>query len=76
MKHYKLVEFLSNLNVKPPCTNVKPPRTNVKPPLTTFWRWFCWGPPVPSDFTLRMISLEPPNKRPKLNCVFRNWLRR
>jgi len=24
MKHYKLVEFLSNLNVKPPCTNVKP----------------------------------------------------
>jgi len=32
MKHYKLVEFLSNLNVKPPGTNVKPPRTNVKPP--------------------------------------------
>ena len=26
MKHYKLVEFLSKLNVKPPpCTNVKPP---------------------------------------------------
>jgi len=25
MKHYKFVEFLSNLNVKPPCTNVKPP---------------------------------------------------
>jgi len=24
-KHYKLVEFLSNLYVKPPCTNVKPP---------------------------------------------------
>ena len=24
MKHYKLVEFLSNLNVNPPCTNVKP----------------------------------------------------
>jgi len=24
-KHYKLVEFLSNLNVKPPCTNIKPP---------------------------------------------------
>jgi len=32
MKHYELVEFLSNLNVKPPCANVKPPRTNVKPP--------------------------------------------
>jgi len=25
MKHYKLEEFLSNLNVKPPCTNVNPP---------------------------------------------------
>jgi len=35
MKHYKLVERLSNLNVKPPCTNVKPFRTNVKPP---YWR--------------------------------------
>jgi len=35
MKHYKLVEFLSNLYVKPPCTNAKPPRKNVKPP---YWR--------------------------------------
>jgi len=35
MKHYKLVEFLSSLNVKPPCTNAKPSRTNVKPP---YWR--------------------------------------
>jgi len=34
MKHYKLVEFLSNLNVKPSCTNA-PPRTNINPP---FWR--------------------------------------
>jgi len=25
MKHYKLVEFLSNLDAKPPRTNVKPP---------------------------------------------------
>jgi len=25
MKQYELVEFLSNFNVKPPCTNVKPP---------------------------------------------------
>ena len=25
MKHYKLVEFLSNFNFKPPSTNVKPP---------------------------------------------------
>ena len=31
MKHYKLVEFLSHLNVKLPCTNVKPLRTN-------YWR--------------------------------------
>jgi len=35
MKHHKLVEFLSNLYVKPPCTNIKPPRTNVNPP---YWR--------------------------------------
>ena len=33
MEHYRLVEFMSNLNVKPPCTNVKIPRTNVKPPI-------------------------------------------
>jgi len=33
MKHYKLVKFLSNLNVKPPFTNVYPPRTNEKPPI-------------------------------------------
>ena len=32
MKHYKLVEFFSKLNVKPPCTNIKPSHTNVKPP--------------------------------------------
>jgi len=25
MKHYRLAEFLSNFNVKPPRTNVKPP---------------------------------------------------
>ena len=30
IKHYKLVEFLSNLNVKPP------PRTNLKPPNDDF----------------------------------------
>jgi len=36
MKHYESVEFLSNLNVQPPCTNVKPPRTNVKPPIDDF----------------------------------------
>jgi len=34
MKHYKSVEFLSNLYVKPPCTNKKLPRTNVKPPYS------------------------------------------
>jgi len=32
MKHYKLVKFLSTLNVEPPCANVKPPHTNVMPP--------------------------------------------
>jgi len=36
MKHYKLVEFLSNLNVKPPLHECKAlPRTNVKSP---YWR--------------------------------------
>jgi len=35
MKQYKLVEFLLNLNVKPPCTNVQPPCTNIKPP---YWQ--------------------------------------
>jgi len=35
MKHYKLVEFLSNLNVKPPLHERKPPL------LTPFWRRFC-----------------------------------
>jgi len=34
MKHYKLVEFLSNLNVKPPLHKRKDPL------LTTFWRRF------------------------------------
>jgi len=34
MKHYKLVEFLSNLNVKPP------PHKGKAPLLTSFWRWF------------------------------------
>jgi len=35
MKHYELVEILSNLNVKPSLHERKPPRTNVKPP---YWR--------------------------------------
>jgi len=34
-KHYKLVKFSSNLNVKPPLHERKSPRTNVKPP---YWR--------------------------------------
>jgi len=42
MKHYKLVEYLSNLNVKPPCTNVKSsPHKRKTPLLTTFWRRVC-----------------------------------
>jgi len=36
MKHYKLVEFLSTLNVKAPGTNLKPPSTNVKSPIDDF----------------------------------------
>ena len=36
-KHYKFVEFLSNLNVKPPCMNVKLSRTNIKP---LYWRLY------------------------------------
>jgi len=36
MKHYKLVEYLSNLNVKPPRTNVKSsPHKRKAPP---YWR--------------------------------------
>ena len=43
MKHYKSVEFLSNLNVKPPLHRRKaPPSHKRKVPLfTTFWRRFC-----------------------------------
>ena len=32
------MKFLSNLNVKPPCTNVKLPRTSVKP-IVAFLGW-------------------------------------
>jgi len=35
MKHYMLVEFLLNLNVKPPLHERKAPSRNVKPP---YWR--------------------------------------
>jgi len=35
MKHYKLVECSSNLNVKPPLHKRKAPPTNVKP---SYWR--------------------------------------
>jgi len=38
MKHCKLVEFLSNLIVKPP------PQKRKAPLLTTFWRRF-WRTP-------------------------------
>jgi len=41
MKHYKLVEFLSNLNAKPPLHERKAPSPKRKAPLlTTFWRRF------------------------------------
>jgi len=39
MKHYKLVEFLSNLNVNPHLYQRKSPPHKCKAPLlTTFWR--------------------------------------
>jgi len=39
MKHYKLVEFFSNLNVKPPLNERKaPPHKRKAPLLTTVWR--------------------------------------
>jgi len=41
MKHYKLVEFWSNLNVKPPLHERKaPPHKRKAPLLTTSWRRF------------------------------------
>ena len=39
----KLVEFLSNLDVKPPCTNVTPTHKRKAPLFRTFWRRFCSG---------------------------------
>jgi len=44
MKHCKLVEILSNLNVKTPCTNLKPPHKRKAPQMTTFWRRFYSAP--------------------------------
>jgi len=37
MKHYKSVEFLLDLNVKPPLQKCQAPRTNLKPP---YWRLY------------------------------------
>jgi len=42
LEHYKSVEFLSILNIKPPSINAKPPPHKRKAPLlTTFWRRLC-----------------------------------
>ena len=42
MKNHELVEFLSNLNVKPPLHERKAlPHKRNAPLLTTFWRRFC-----------------------------------
>jgi len=42
MKHYQLVDFFSNLNVKPSLHERKVPLHKRKAPqLTTFWRRFC-----------------------------------
>jgi len=44
MKHYKLVECSSNLNVKPPLHKRKaPPNKRKALLLTNFWRRFCTG---------------------------------
>jgi len=60
MKHYKSVEYLSNLNVKPPLHKYKAPRTNGKP----YWRLSGDG----SGPTAVPASLE---KRAKLFVVVR-----
>jgi len=52
MKHYELVEFLSNLYVKAPFTNVKPARTNVK--ALPYW----WISGDGSGSTAHAVSCE------------------
>jgi len=43
MKHYKLVEFLSNLTVKSPLHERKaPPHKRKAPLLTAVWWRFCF----------------------------------
>jgi len=52
MKHYKLVDFFSNLNVKPPLHERKAPLL-----LTTFWRRF-WFEQDPIDTVLSANRLH------------------
>jgi len=42
MKHYKLLEFLSNLNVRPLHESKAPLHKRKALLLTTFWRRFCY----------------------------------
>jgi len=65
LKHYKLVEFLSNLNVKTRCKNAKPPLTNVKPP---YWRLSGDGSGPGSTLASVLLWEEPPNHQPR-KCV-------
>ena len=62
MKHYKSVECLLNLNVKPrQHKRQTPPHKRKDPLVTTFWRRFCKVPPSlfaaqRSDFTFLWVS--------------------
>jgi len=53
MKYFKSMEFLLNLNVKPPLHKRQAPQQKRKDLLlTTFWRRFCW------EMTSRLIRLD------------------
>jgi len=54
LKHYKLVEFLSNLNVNPLCTNVQPPAQTWIPPIDDFLATVL----STSDFVSRQYALK------------------
>jgi len=49
VKHYKLVEFLSNLNVKQPLHERKALAQTKSPPIDDFWRRF-WFPLATSQY--------------------------
>jgi len=64
MKHYKSVEFLLNLNVKPPLHKRQaPPRTYVKP---SYWRLSGDGSELKSE-------ILPPTPQPCLQAHQTLW---